>query len=166
MATASESMAKMAAEGSQDGCLPDSQGGKKVDGRTMATRTDPYPLDIKAEAIALVYETGTFTQAGRVMAERYPERHPNFSNISRWFKQLDPERWKEMGEEREETFKAGIMEVGVQAVSRLSDSLSTLSDAQVPITSGITIDKALELLKLQKGGGNQMNVQFNLVTRE
>ncbi|KKL07475.1 hypothetical protein LCGC14_2585670 [marine sediment metagenome] len=129
-------------------------------------RTDPYPLDIKAEAIALVYETGTFTQAGRIMAERHPDRSPNFSNIARWFKQLDPERWKEMGEEREETFKAGIMEVGVQAISRLSGALETQSDAQVPITSGITIDKALELLKLQKGGGNQMNVQFNLVTHD
>lgn len=148
--TASESLAKLAG----------------TERRLAARRTDPYPNDIKAEAIALVYETGTFTQAARTMAERYPERSPDFSLVSRWFKQLDPERWRELGEEREETFKAGIMEVGVQAVSRLSGSLQTLSDAQVPITSGITIDKVLELMKIQKGGGNQMNVQFNLVTRE
>ncbi|KKK88489.1 hypothetical protein LCGC14_2742630, partial [marine sediment metagenome] len=73
--------------------------------------------------------------------------------------------WEELGEEREEAFKAGIMEVGVKAIGRLSGALDTISDAQVPVTSGITIDKGLELLKLQKGGGNQMNVQFNLVTK-
>ena len=132
----------------------------------VSRRTDPYPNDIKAEAIALVYESGNFSQAARTMAERYPERSPNFSQIIRWFKQIDPGRWREMGEEREEAFKAGIMEVGVKAIGRLSGSLDTLSDAQVPIPSGITIDKAIELLKLQKGGGNQLNVQFNLVTRE
>ncbi|KKN75216.1 hypothetical protein LCGC14_0382150 [marine sediment metagenome] len=126
----------------------------------------PYPADIKAEAVALVYESGNFSEAARTMAERYPERSPNFSQIIRWFKRIDPDRWKEMGEEREEAFKAGIMEVGVKAIGRLSGSLDTLSDAAVPIPSGITIDKAIELLKLQKGGGNQLNVQFNLVTRE
>jgi len=128
-------------------------------------RVDPYPLDVKAEAIALVYESGNFSQAARTMAERYPERSPNFSQINRWFKQIDPQRWEELGEEREEAFKAGIMEVGVKAIDRLSGALDTISDAQVPVTSGITIDKGLELLKLQKGGGNQMNVQFNLVTK-
>ena len=134
--------------------------------RRLAHRTDPYPLDIKAEAIAPVYETDNFHQAARVMAERYPDRSPNFSMVARWFKQLDPERWKEMGEEREETFKAGIMEVGVQAIGRLSSVLDTLPDSQIPITSGITIDKALELLKIQKGGGNQMNGQLHMVTQE
>jgi hypothetical protein len=127
---------------------------------------DPYPNDVKAEAVALVYESDNFHQAARVMAERYPERHPNPRLVMRWFRLTNPERWKEMGEEREEALKAGIMEVAEKAVGRLYGSLDTLSDAQVPIPSGITIDKALELLKLQKGGGNQMNVQFNLVTRE
>ena len=129
-------------------------------------RTDPYPNDIKAEAVAIVYETDNYHEAARRMAERYPERSPNFSQISRWLKQLDPERWKALGEEREEAFKVGIMEVGVQAVSRLSGALHTQSDAQVPITSGITLDKVLKLMEIQKGGGNQMNVQFNLVTRD
>ena len=151
MVTASESLAKMAG---------------KVDGRTIATRTDPYPNDIKAEAIAIVYETDNFHEAARQMAERYPERSPNFSNIIRWFKKLDPERWKEMGEEREEAFKAGIMEMGIKAQERMMTVLDTLPDSQIPVTAGISMDKPIELLKLQKGGGNQLNVQFNLVTRE
>ena len=130
------------------------------------TGTSPYPVDIKAEAVALVYESGNFSQAARTMAERYPERSPNFSQIIRWFKQIDPERWKEMGEEREETFKTGIMEMGMKAQERMMTVLDTLPDSQMPVTAGIAMDKPIELLKLQKGGGNQVNVQFNLVTRE
>jgi hypothetical protein len=58
------------------------------------------------------------------------------------------------------------MEVGTKAIARLSSVLDTLPDSQVPVTSGITIDKAIELLKLQKGGGNVLNFQYNLVTRD
>jgi hypothetical protein len=134
--------------------------------RKLTHRIDPYPVDIKAEAIALVYETDNFHEAARQMAERYPERSPNFSNIVRWFKKLDPERWKEMGEEREEAFKAGIIEMGMKAQERMVTVLDTLPDSQIPVTAGISMDKPIELLKLQKGTGNQMNVQFNWVTRE
>ena len=137
-----------------------------MDETQAVVRSDPYPNDIKAEAVALVYESGNYHQAARELAERYPDRHPNPRLVMRWFRLTDPERWKELGEEREEALKAGIMEVAEQAVGRLSSVLDTLPDSQIPITSGITIDKALELLKLQKGGGNQLNVQFNLVTHE
>jgi hypothetical protein len=57
------------------------------------------------------------------------------------------------------------MEMAEKATGRLYDALDTIKDAQVPIPSGIGIDKGIELLKLQKGGG-QLNVQFNLVTHE
>ncbi len=36
---------------------------------------------------------------------------------------------------------------------------------QVAVLSGIAMDKALKMMEI-KHGGNQMNVQFNLVTRE
>jgi hypothetical protein len=134
--------------------------------RALVNRgNDPYSNDIKAEAIALVYETNNFHEAEREMARRYPDRHPNNRLIIRWFKQLDPERWAAMGTEREEAFKSGIMEMAEKATGRLYDALDTIKDAQVPIPSGIGIDKGIELLKLQKGGG-QLNVQFNLVTSE
>ncbi len=44
---------------------------------------DPYPNDIKAEAIVLVYESGNFSEAARQMEERYPERHPSRQLITR-----------------------------------------------------------------------------------
>lgn len=126
---------------------------------------DPYPNDIKAEAIAIVYETNNFHEAAREMARRYPDRHPNFPLITRWFKQMDPERWTAMGEERKEAFESGIMEMAEKATGRLYDALDTIKDSQVGIPSGIGIDKGIELLKLKKGG-SQLNVQFNLVTHE
>lgn len=133
--------------------------------KLFANRGIPYSNDIKAEAIALVYESNNFTEAARQMAKRYPERHPNYSVIIGWFKRLDPARWTEMGEEREEAFKTGIMEMAEKATSRLYAALDTFKDNQVPIPAGISIDKGIELLKLKKGGGNQLNVQFNLVTK-
>ncbi len=137
-----------------------------MESKALTHRTDAYPADIKAEAIALVYEHNNFHEAEREMARRHPERHPNNMLIIRWFKQIDLDRWKAMGEEREEAFKSGIMEMAEKATGRLYDALDTFKDNQVPVPAGISIDKGIELLKLQKGGGNQMNVQFNWVTRK
>ncbi len=48
------------------------------DTRELVNRGDsPYPVDVKAEAVALVYESGSFTEAARQMARRYPDRHPS-----------------------------------------------------------------------------------------
>ena len=141
-------------------------GSKALTRRNLPGRTDEYSSDIKAEACALVYECNNFSEAQREMARRHPERHPNARLILRWFRLLDPERWAEMGEEREEAFKSGIMEMAEKATGRLYDALDTFKDNQVPVPAGISIDKGIELLKLKKSGGNQLNVQFNLVTRD
>ena len=52
---------------------------------------DPYSNEVKAEAVALVYGSGNFSEAARTMAKRYPERHPSRQLITRWFNQVDPE---------------------------------------------------------------------------
>ncbi len=127
---------------------------------------EPYSTDIKAEALALVYETGNYHQAARTMAERYPDRSPDYVLVMKWAKLADPEYCKALSDERKEALEVGIMEMATKAAGRLHGALETIKDSQVAVPSGIAMDKALKLMEIKRGGGNQMNVQFNLVTRD
>ncbi len=126
---------------------------------------DPYPNDIKVEAIALVYESGNFSEAARQMEKRYPERHPSRQLITRWFNQVDPEAFAALSTERKAAFESGIIELADKARQKLYDALDEMSPQQVPIPAGIAMDKGLRLLERKSGSGNQVNVQFNLVTK-
>ncbi len=127
---------------------------------------DPYPMNVKVEAVALVYECGgNFSEAARQMAERYPERQPSRQLITRWFKKVDPDAFAALSTERKEAFESGIVELADKARGKLYAVLDNLPPGQVPIAAGIAIDKGLRLGE-KRSSGNQMNVQFNLVTRE
>ncbi len=128
---------------------------------------DPYPADIKAEAIALVYESGNYSEAAREMEKRYPDRHPSRQLVTRWFRQVDPDGFASLGTERKAAFESGIIELADKARQKMFDALDDMNPQQVPIPAGIAMDKGLRLLEIERrgGGGNQMNVQFNLVTR-
>ena len=127
---------------------------------------DPYPMNVKVEAVALVYECGNFSEAARQMAERYPERQPSRQLITRWYKQVDPDGFAALSVERKEAFESGIVELADKAREKLYAVLDSLPPGQVPIAAGIAIDKGLRLGERRSSGGNQLNVQFNLVTRE
>ncbi len=127
---------------------------------------DPYPNDIKVEAIALVYESGNFSEAARQMENRYPERHPSRQLITRWFKQVDPDAFAALSTERKEAFESGIIELADKARKKLFDALDTMNPQQIPIPAGISMDEGLRLLERKSGSSNQLNVQFNLVTRK
>ena len=127
---------------------------------------DPYPNDIKAEAIVLVYESGNFSEAARRMEERYPERHPSRQLITRWFKQVDPDTFAALSMERREVFESGIIELGDKARQKMYDALDDMTSGQIPIPAGISMDKALRLLERKSGSGSQVNVQFNFYTAD
>ncbi len=135
--------------------------------RALVNRgNDPYPNDIKVEAIVLVYESGNFSEAARQMEERYPERHPSRQLITRWFNQVDSEAFAALRAERKAAFESGIIELADKARQKMYDALDKMSPQQVPIPAGIAMDKGLRLLERKPGSGHQLNVQFNLVTRE
>ena len=127
--------------------------------------TNPYPTDVKVEAIALVYESGNFSEATRIMADRYPDRHPARQLIFRWFKQVDPETFSALCTERKESFQTGIMEMADKAQEKMYEVLDILKAEDVHIPAGIAMDKGLKLLEIERGGGRQLNVQFNLVSQ-
>ena len=135
--------------------------------RALVNRgNDPYPNDIKVEAIVLVYESGNFSEAARQMEKRYPERHPSRQLITRWFNQVDPGAFAALSMERKAAFESGIIELADKARQKMYDALDEMSPQQVPIPAGIAMDKGLRLLERKPSSGNQVNVQFNFYTEE
>ena len=136
-------------------------------GRALVNRgDDPYPMSVKVQAVALVYESGNYSEAARQMAERYPQRPPSRQLITRWYKQVDPDGVAALSVERKEAFESGIVELADKAREKLYTALDNISPGQLPIAAGIAIDKGLRLGERRSSGGNQLNVQFNLVTRD
>ncbi len=99
------------------------------------------------------------------MEKRYPERHPSRQLITRWFNQVDPEAFAALSTERKAAFASGIIELADKSRQKLFNALDAMSPQQVPIPAGIAMDKGLRLLERKSGSGNQVNVQFNLVTK-
>ena len=126
-----------------------------MSGKELVNRgDDPYPNDIKAEAVALVYESGNFSEAARTMERRYPDRPPSRQLITRWFKAVDTEAFAALCAERKEAFEVGIMEVASKAIEKMFDALDNMQPGQLPIAAGIAMDKGLRLMEGDRGPAN------------
>jgi hypothetical protein len=121
---------------------------------------NPYPAEVKGEALALLFEHGSYRKAERLMSERYPDRSPSRQLISRWANQLEPEKVANLNIEIKQSFANSVLEMGAQAVARLSDALDRLPDEQISIPSGIATDKALRLLEMDRRSSSDLNVTF------
>jgi hypothetical protein len=147
-----------------------SDNGKEPERALVNRGDDPYPNDIKAEAVALVYESGNFSEAARTMAERYPERAPSRQLITRWFSQVDAEAFAALSTERKAAFESGIIELADKARQKMYDALDDMKPQQVPIPAGIAMDKGLRLLEAERRGGsfsaNAQNIQINFISQE
>ena len=114
-----------------------------------------YPVDVKAEAIAIVWATGNCSDAYRELKERYPERYPGRDLIWRWAKSIDPERFSELQQERKETVQNRAVDLALLTVDLLEDELTAgnVKGQPLAITTGIVMDKVLKLLEIEKRGG-------------
>ncbi len=59
---------------------------------------DLYPTEVKAEVIALVCDTGNFSEAAREMANNYHEHYPSPELIGFWLKTQGPENFGALSE--------------------------------------------------------------------
>ena len=78
---------------------------------------------------------------------------------------LPDEAFAALSTERKAAYESGIIELADKARQKLFNALDAMSPQQVPIPAGIAMDKGLRLLERKSGSGNQVNVQFNLVTK-
>jgi len=131
-----------------------------------------YPVDVKAEAIAIVWATGNCSDAYRELKRRYPERYPGRDLIWRWAKSIDPERFSLLQQERKETVQNRAVDLALLTTDRLEEELEAgnIKGQSLAITTGIILDKVLKLLEIEKRGGsfnaNAANIQINFVVQE
>ena len=130
-----------------------------------------YPMDVKAEAIAIVWATGNCSDAYRELKERYPERYPGRDLIWRWAKSIDPERFSALQRERKESVQNRAVDLALLTTDLLEEELEAgnVKGQPLAITTGIILDKVLKLLEIEKRGGfpgNAPNIQINFVVQE
>ena len=130
-----------------------------------------YPVDVKAEAIAIVWATGNCSDAYRELKQRYPERYPGRDLIWRWAKSIDPERFSALQRERKESVQNRAVDLALLTTDLLEEELEAgnVKGQPLAITTGIILDKVLKLLEIEKRGGfpgNAPNIQINFVVQE
>ena len=179
MVTASESLAKMAAK-SLDGRLPDSQGGKKGRGGkgpykrpeegllvSVKRQAPIWPKEIVERGFELMDEHRSVHAAQCALAEEMAEKGlkaPGYTAMWKWAKERK-EVMESLTFDRKDQLVAVTSEVALKASERMLTALDGISDSQAGVYYGIAMDKRIGWENIGNKG-NQMNVQFNLVTRE
>ncbi len=130
-----------------------------------------YSVDVKAEAIAIVWATGNCSDAYRELKRRYPERYPGRDLIWRWAKSIDPERFTALQQERKETVQNRAVDLALLTIDLLEDDLAAgnVTGQPLAITTGIVTDKVLKLLEIEKRGGSSFGdqtVTINFIAAE
>ncbi len=115
----------------------------------------PYSQEIRAEAIAVVWQTRNYHEAARVMAERYPERHPDVSQIYLWTKHMAPEWYTTIQRERQANLQSQWADTEALALERMQHDILTgeIKGQGVAITAGISADKRLKAKEIEARGG-------------
>ena len=177
--TASESLAKMAA--SPDGRLPDSEGGSKGRGGKgpykrddkglelvpMKRQAPVWPKEIVERGFELMDEHRSVHAAQNALAEEMAEkglRAPGYTAMWKWARERT-EILETLTHDRKSQLVAVTSEVAMKSAERMLTALDGISDSQAGVYYGIAMDKRIGWENVGSKG-NQMNVQFNLVTRE
>lgn len=126
-----------------------------------------YPREIVERALTLMEECGSVHAAGQALKEEMAAeklKAPGYSTLWRWARERDTLLERLHGG-RKDQLVAVASEVATEAAGRMLEALPKLSDSQIPVAYGIAMQRRTDW---ENTGSkqNQMNVQFNLVTRE
>ena len=142
-------------------------------GREVTPRSQyEYPLEVKAEAVAVALATGNCADAYRVMVKRYPDRPPSRDLIWRWTKSIEPERFAELQRERKEVVQNRAVDLALLSSDLLEEELAAgnIKGQTLAVTTGIIMDKVLKLLEIDRKPGsanlNAQNIQINFISEE
>ena len=120
-------------------------------GREIAPRSEyEYPQEVRAEAVALALAHGSYADAAREMARRYPERSPSRELIRLWVKQQDPENFRTLTRERNEQLYERSLDLALLSVNKLEEEVEagTIEGKTLAITYGISTDKVVKISDL------------------
>ncbi len=143
-----------------------------IGNREVTARSEyEYPLEVKAEAVAVALATGNCADAYRVMVKRYPDRPPSRDLIWRWTKSIEPERFAELQRERKEVVQNRAVDLALLSSDLLEEELAAgnIKGQTLAVTTGIIMDKVLKLLEIERKPGNNLsaqNIQINFISQE
>lgn len=126
-----------------------------------------YPREIVERALELMDICGTVHAAHVALKAEMAEKGmkgPSYNALWRWAQEKDTLLERLQGG-RKEQLVAVASEVAMRASERMLTALDGISDSQVPVAYGIAMQRRTDWEKANSQG-NQMNVQFNLVTRD
>jgi hypothetical protein len=126
-----------------------------------------YPKEIVQRALELMGEHRSVHAAQVALKEEMADKGlvgPSYNALWRWAQEKDTLLERLQGG-RKDQLVAVASEVALKASERMLTALDGISDSQVPVAYGIAMQKRTEW-ENTGSKGNQMNVQFNWVTRE
>jgi hypothetical protein len=126
-----------------------------------------YPREIVERALELMEAHGTVHGAHVALKAEMAEKElkgPSYNALWRWAQEKETLLERLQGG-RKEQLVAVASDVAMRASERMLTALDGISDSQVPVAYGIAMQRRTDWEKANSSS-NQMNVQFNLVTRD
>jgi hypothetical protein len=126
-----------------------------------------YPREIVERALELMEECRSVhaaMQALKVELEAKGFEGPGYTTMWRWAQERET-LLDRLQVSRKDQLITVSSEVALKASERMLTALDGISDSQVPVAYGIAMQKRTEW-ENTGSKSNQMNVQFNWVTRE
>lgn len=135
-----------------------------INGRNLP---DGFPKWVRDRALLLCETTGSVAAAQRQLAVEMVDSGlpaPSYKGMWIWARQRKGVIAL-MSKDRKEEMVATATDVAAEAASCFLEALPKLSPSQMPVAYGIAMQRRTDWER-PAGGGSQLNVQFNLVTRE
>jgi len=162
---------------SPDGRSPDSKGGSLGRGGRGPYKQDTtglqriptpkYSKEIVERALELMAEHSSVHAAQQALAEELGKEGltgPSYNAMWSWAKGKDT-LLERLTANRKDQLVAVASDVALKAAQRMLEALPKLSDSQIPVAYGIAMQRRADW-ENTGNKANQLNVQFNLVTRE
>jgi len=132
----------------------------------------PYPLEVRARAVALALELGSFTRAVEALAAVLPPGSdvPHNSMVLRWTKRLEPTAYSVMQTERRAAIQDQWLDLEEMSLDRLEEDARSgqLKGQLLENMAGIAADKRqrAEEMERRTGSGGGIRELLALVQRK
>lgn len=122
-----------------------------------------FPDDVVTRALTLMMEIGSVRQALAILQREY-DPCPAYPTLWMWAHESE-QCLEAVRSDKKRDVIAIYADASMAFGERMVGVADRLPDSQVAVPAGIVTQRYTELVR-PASGGNQLNVQFNLVTRD
>ena len=119
--------------------------------------------EVVTRALSLMLSTNSVRQAHEILKEEMDEP-PAYKTLTQWGR-TNTEVVEALHRSRKDQMVAVASDVAEAYAERMLEVVDELSPSQIPVAYGISMQRRTDW-ESTGNKGNQMNVQFNLVTHE